>query len=95
MQEGYTLPINTRSKLLGKETKTSCKELNREIFTMRDTAKNMKHKYKVLDPLKLTKNMDHNMYGPIQLHSILHCSKFTEDSFPLMIGQNCWQNSLK
>jgi hypothetical protein len=38
---------------------------------MLDTAKNMKHKYKVLNPLKWTKDVDHNMYGPIQLLSIL------------------------
>ena len=71
MQGGYALPLNTGSKLLNKVTKTSCEEFNRKIFTMLDSVKAMEYKYKVLDPLKLTKDPEYVTFGPIHLLATL------------------------
>jgi hypothetical protein len=67
MQGGYALPINDRSCLLVKVPKTSCEEYNLKIFALLDTNKTLEYKYQVLDPLKLIKDPDHPILGPIGL----------------------------
>jgi hypothetical protein len=71
MQGGYALPINIGSRLLVKVSKTSSEEFNRKIFALLDTVKTLEYKYQVLDPLKLTKDPDYPILGPIGLLSTL------------------------
>jgi hypothetical protein len=71
MAGGYALPVNTGSRLLIKVSKTSCEEFNRKIFTLLDDVKTMEYRYKVLDPLQLTKDADYVRFGPIALVSTL------------------------
>jgi hypothetical protein len=71
MQGGYVLPINTGSQFLIKVSKKSCEEFNRKIFALLDLVKTLKYKYKVLDPLKLTKDAEYATLGPIAIISTL------------------------
>jgi hypothetical protein len=71
MQGGYALPINIGSQLLIKVSKTSCEEFNRKIFALLDLVKTLEYKYKVLDPLKLTKDAEYATLGLIAIISTL------------------------
>ena len=65
MQGAYALPGKTGFRLLIKVSKTTCDEFNRKIFAMIDIVKSLQYKYKVLDPMKLTKDPEYSALGPI------------------------------
>jgi hypothetical protein len=71
MAGGYALPVNTGSRILVKVSKTSSEEFNRKIFALLDQVKTMEYRYKVLDPLQLTKDPEYVTLGPIALISTL------------------------
>jgi hypothetical protein len=54
-----------------KVSKTSCEEFNPKLFALLDLVETLGYKYKVLDPLKLTKDAEYATLGPITIISKL------------------------
>lgn len=71
MQGGYPLPVRIRSRLLMKVTKATSEECNCKVFALLDPVKEMKYKYKVLDPKAMKSDPDYKTYCPVALISTL------------------------
>ena len=64
---GPFIPLHTGSRLLIKVSKTFCEEFNRKIFVLLDSVKDMEYKYKMTDPVKMTKDPSYSEFGPYGL----------------------------
>ena len=62
MQQGYTPPVELRSKILLKVSDNSCEYFNLQVFTYLEKALTLEQKYKLLDPKLMLQGSEYPTY---------------------------------